>query len=106
MSYKDYIKEGRNKWDMFSLKQTESRWSFKNLNTGQRYFVKLGEKNYIGKIQQFLTDIQATSSEGRKTTGEIDFHAFAQNVVKNGGINQFYVKSGRWNDIKSTWVIK
>ena len=105
MSFKKfYINEGRNAWNMFELKQTNKRWSFKNINSGKRYFIKLPEVNNVGQIQKFLVDVKATSSEGLKTKGSIDFGEFARNIVSKKSQN-FYVKSEHWEDIKKSWVI-
>ena len=99
-----YLTEGRDKWSLFELKRTSSRWSFQNLDTGKRYFVKLGGENEFGSIQKFLMSILATPKHGAKSKGEINFLDFATEVL-NGTKNTFYVKSSFWEKIKKTWEL-
>ena len=103
--FKEYYTEGRNKWDVFSIKKCDQRWSICNTETNQRFYIKLGDNpNSISGIQKFLEDIIATPAYKPKTKGEIDFHEFAQKIMAKEKAN-IYVKSGMFDKIKSTWIL-
>jgi len=105
MKFKDVYYEGRNSWSNFTLKRTNKRWSFMNTESGQRYFVKLGDNtNHVGGIQRFLEEIGATDNTTPKTKGNIDYNQFAMDVVAGKKAN-VHVKSGMFEKIKGTWII-
>lgn len=106
MKFKEFYTEGRNRWSVFELKMCEKRWSILNTESGQRFYIKVGEKpNDIGGMQKFLEQLLATPASLPKTKGEIDFHEFATKVVAKEKAN-IYVKSGMWDQIKKTWVLE
>jgi len=104
--FKEYFKEGRDKWDNFTLKRTNKRWSFNNTTSGKKYYIKLdgNNVNYIGDIQKFLNDLKATDGSTPKTKGEINYGEFAGQIV-SGEKTNIHVKSGNFDKIKNTWII-
>jgi hypothetical protein len=105
MRFKEYYTEGRNKWDMFQLRKCDKRWSFVNLETKQRYFIKINDPNNAGGMQKFLEDILATDSTVPKTKGTVDFKIMADDIM-SGKKSQIHVKSGMWDKIKKTWIVE
>jgi len=106
MGFKEYYTEGRNFWALFSIKKCNERWSILNIETNNRYYIKLGEdSNSIEGMQKFLESINATPASKPKTQGKIDFYEFAQNVMTNQKA-LIYIKSGNWDKIKQTWTLE
>lgn len=100
-----YMSEGRNKWNCFEVKRCTQRWSFKNIDSGKMYYMKLGDKvNDVGDMQKFLTDTLATDHTTPKTRGDIDYKQFAVDVI-NGKKSKVHIKSGKWNDLSKTWIL-
>ena len=104
--FKDfYLQEGRNAWNVFSIKRCESRWSFRNKDTGKLNYIKIKDPTNLGAMQKFLEDIYATPGEKPKTRGEIDYKKFAEDIL-SGKKHSVYVKSGKFETIKRTWLIE
>lgn len=105
-SFKDYyLKEGRNAWNVFSIKKCNSRWSFRNKDTGSINYIKIKDASNLGGMQKFLEDILATPGERPKTRGEIDYKKFAEDIM-SGNKHKVYVKSGKFETIKKTWLVE
>lgn len=101
--FKDMYTEGRNKWDVFTIKKCDQRWSFINTASGKRYYIKLSDNvNDVGKMQQFLSDILAKPANLPKTQGKIDFNDFATKVIGKKKAD-VYIKSGNWDEIRKKW---
>jgi hypothetical protein len=106
MNFKDfYLIEGRNAWNIFKIKMNDKKWSFRNLETNQLYFIKINENNVFDSLIKFLKDIEATPPTIPKTKGIINYDEFANNIMK-GKYATVFVKSGMFEKIKNTWVIE
>lgn len=105
MRFKNYYTEGRNKWDTFTIKKGDKKWSFINTVTGKRYYIKLNDNETdVSAMQKFLKDILATPGTKPKTKGNIDYHEFAQKVLGKEKAT-VYIKSGNWEKIRKTWTL-
>ena len=104
MNFKDYLNEGRNRWDIFKIKKNNMKWSFRNQETNKVNYIKIDAENPFNSLKKFLTDVQATPPTLPKTRGEIDYDQFAQDIL-DGNLGTVYIKSGMFDMIKSTWVI-
>ena len=108
MSFKEfYIKEGRNRWDLFSIKRgkTNQRWAFRNTNTNKLNYIKINPDNEMTSMQKFLLAVQATPGTIPKTYGNLSMSEFASKVI-SGEIYNVYVKQGHFQTIKDTWELK
>ena len=106
MRFKEfYLQEGRNAWNVFSIKKNESRWTFKNNDTGKLNFIAIKDPSNIGGMQKFLEDLGATPGERPKTFGTIDYKQFAVDVIE-GKKSKVYVRSGKFETIKKTWMVE
>ena len=100
-----YIQEGRNRWYKFEIKKTNKRWSVLNTESGQRFFLKLSDKeNNISGIQRFLEDTKSTDENTPKTKGKINYEQFARDVIAGKKAN-FHCKSGMLEIWKKTWLV-
>jgi len=101
---KDYIKEGRPKLVKFSLKLKNKRWSLKNLETGEQYYMVISEhQNPVNNIHAFLSNINAYDEESLPRTNEIINHNTILQQLQNNGQTVFWVPQNRINNIKKTW---
>jgi len=100
----DTYYEGRNPWMVFTIKKNESRWSFRNTETGKLNYIKVSEKDAITTMQRFLEDLGATPGSRPKTMGQIDYKKFAEDVVGGKKAN-VYVRSGKFETIQKTWLL-
>ena len=106
MKFKDYLYEGRNRWDLFSIKRgaQHKKWSFRNTHTNKFNYIKINPNNEVASMQKFLKSLLATPGTKPKTKGNIDYHDFAQQVI-GGKIYKVYVKQGKFQDIQDAWVL-
>lgn len=104
MRFKEYITEGRDKWNLFTIKKGNDKWSFRNKETGKLNYIKINKFEEIGSMQRFLQDVKATPPTFPKTKGEIDYYKFASDVVGKKQASVF-IKSGKWEDIQKTWLL-
>lgn len=104
-SFKKYLTEGREPWMKVSLNKGFDRWSFKNLETEQRNYIKVNPSQVLVSIQRFLEEIEAKpGNEKTKTKGHINYEQFAHNII-NGKSYNFYIKKSMLEKIKKTWII-
>ena len=99
-----YIKEGRNKWEIFEIKRCDKRWTFRNTESGKINYIKIDSDNEFGGMQRFLTDVLATPGSKPKTQGKINYHEFASDVL-TGKKSKVYIKSGKFEQIQKTWIL-
>jgi len=104
MQFKSYFTEGRNRWDQFSVNKGTDRWTFTNLQSSKRYFMKINKSSIYDTLGSFLRELGATSGNGGKTRGQIDHFTFASNLIK-GQKNSIFVKSGMFDKIAKTWKL-
>lgn len=105
MRFKDFLKEGRDYWFLFTIKRNGVKWTFRNTENGKWNYIKIDPDNEFSSIQKFLKDINAKPGNTPKTKGDIDFHHFAQNVLDSKTYN-VYVKKGMLDKIRDTWVLE
>lgn len=99
------ITEGRDRWNIFQIKRTLRRWSFRNLETNKKYYLKLNDAHVYEQLEKFLREVEATPPTFPKTKGKIDYIRFASDLI-NGKKGTVFIKSSMFNKIKNTWLIK
>ena len=90
MGFKEYLEEGRNKWDIFSIKKGNVKWTFRNEETNKRFFIKITPNKELESLQSFLKAIEATPPTFPKTKGVIDFMQMATDLVA-GNLTKLFI---------------
>jgi hypothetical protein len=106
MRFKDLyrLNEGRNRWDLFSIKKGEKKWSMRNMTTNKINYIKINELDPYNSMFRFINSLEAKPSYLPKTEGEIDYNKLARGII-DGKENNIFVKSGKFDEIKNKWIL-
>lgn len=106
MRFKDLytLNEGRDRWDIFSLKMGDKRWSLRNMTTNNINFIKINELDPFNSMFRFLNSIEAKPPWIPKTKGEIDYSQLSRDII-DGKINNIFIKTGKFEEIKNKWIL-
>jgi len=106
MSFKNFYFEGRDYWAPFSVKKNEKKWTFTNLESNKKFYVKINKDNIYDSMGAFLREIGASANiSDRKTKDNIDHFLFASNIIK-GETNKIFIKASNWEKVRKTWVLE
>ena len=102
----DELQEGRPKLIKFTLKKNAKRWTLKNMDSGNKYFIKIHIGDEMQSICNFLISIHAHDEyTSPRTDGVVNYLAMAKEIYS--GISPIlWVAENRIPIIKSTWELE
>jgi hypothetical protein len=100
---------GRPKLVKFAIKKNNLKWSIKNLNDGEWYYLKINPESETESLYNFLSSVSAYDANDdlynvgfKKTQSSVSLKRLAQNVA-SGVVNLVWIPKNRLSVIKSTW---
>jgi len=96
---------GRPKLIKFQLKKNRSKWTFRNLETGQIYYLKINELNPEPSLHRFLQSINAYDEYSMpRTSGKVDYRGIIMDIL-DGKFIHLWIPSNKIKKLKDAYII-